>query len=54
MLFSFLFIFEKKLLYANSEEPDQTPHFATSDLVLDCLPMFHKEDASLIWLKEAV
>ena len=26
-------------LFANSGDPDQTPHFATSDLGLRCLPI---------------
>ena len=26
-------------LYANSEDPDQTPQYAASDQVLHCLPM---------------
>ena len=29
----------KEFCVANSEEPDRTPHFAASDLVLHCLPM---------------
>ena len=36
---------------ANSGEPDQTPRFAVSDLVLHCLLMSHKKDARLIWVK---
>ena len=49
--FPFLFKFEKKLLYVNSGEPDQTPQsFAASDLVLQGLPMSHKEDTRLIGL----
>ena len=48
--FSFLFIFQLKLLFANSGEPDQTPHFAAFDLVLHCLPMSHKKEARLIWV----
>ena len=35
---------------ANSGEPDQTPCYAASDLVLHCLPMSHKKDARLIWV----
>ena len=35
----------------NSGEPDQTPQNAASDLVLHCLPMYHKKDAMLIWVK---
>ena len=48
--FSFLFKFKKKT-QANSREPDQTPHFEASDLVLHCLPMSHRKDARLIWVK---
>ena len=39
---------------ANSGEPDQRPHLAASDLVLHCLPMSHKKDARLIWIKHVV
>ena len=46
--FSRLLKFEKKFLISNSEEPDQTPRFAASNLVLHCLPMSHKMDARLI------
>ena len=42
--------FLKKFLSANSGEPDQTPCFAASDLVLHCLLMFHKKKAWLIWI----
>ena len=37
--FSFLFYFEYILLLANSEDPDQTPRSAASDLGQHCLPM---------------
>ena len=37
-------------MLANSVEPDQTPLFAASDLVLNCLPMSQKKDARLIWV----
>ena len=36
-------LFQKKLLLVNSREPGQKPRFAASDLVLHCLPMFHKK-----------
>ena len=36
----------------NSEEPDQTPRFAASNLVLRCLPMSHKKDSRLIWVNK--
>ena len=52
--FSFLFKFLKKLLFTNSGGPDQTPRFAASDLTLYCLPMSHKKDARLIWVKHAL
>ena len=50
MYFSSLLKFYKKFLFANSGEPDQTPHFGASDLVLQCLQMSHKKDAMLIWV----
>ena len=49
--FSFLFKFKKKFLQATSREPDQMPSIVASDLVLHCLPMSHKKDARLIWVK---
>ena len=53
-IFHFCSNFQKKqqLLFANSEEPDQTPCFAASDLVLHCLPLSHKKDARLIWVND--
>ena len=39
------FLYVKKLLFANSGEPDLTPRFAASDLVLHCLSLSHKKDA---------
>ena len=50
-IFAFLFSFKNIILSTNCEEPDQTSRFATSDLVLQCLPMSHKNDAWLIWVK---
>ena len=41
-------------LKANSGEPDERPHFAASDLVLHCLPMFPKKLARLIWANHRV
>ena len=40
------------ILQANSGDPDQTLCPAASDLVLHCLPMSHKKDARLIWVKQ--
>ena len=37
-------------MLAKSEEPDQTPHSAASDLVLHCMHMSHKKDTMLIWV----
>ena len=49
-IFHFYSKFKRKLLFVNSGEPDQTLHFAASDLVLHCLPMSHKKDDMLIWV----
>ena len=49
-----VFIFIKKIqniLSSNSGEPDQMPHTAVFDLDLHHLPMSHKKDAMLIWIK---
>ena len=53
-IFPVLFKFSLKLMQANSEEPDQTPHSLASDLVLHYLPMSHKKDARHIWVKNAI
>ena len=34
----------------NSGDPDQTPHYLTSDLGLRCLPMSHKKTLGLYGL----
>ena len=36
---------------ANSAEPDQAMHFVASDWVVHCLPMPHKVDPRLTWVK---
>ena len=38
-------------MLANSEDPDQTPHNAVSDLDLHGLYMSYEKDAMLIWVK---
>ena len=38
-------------LNANSVDRDQMPHFAASDLGLNCLPMCHLWDAMYTWVK---
>ena len=38
-------------LYANSVDPDQTPHSAASDLSLHCLPMSLLSEARYKWVK---
>ena len=38
-------------LWSNSGEHDQTPRSVASDLVLHCLPMAHKKEAKLKWVK---
>ena len=40
-----------KIKIANRIAPDGTPPFAASHLGLFCLPMSHKKDARLIWVK---
>ena len=45
------FIFIRNL--ANSGDPDQMPHSVVSDLGMHCLPMSHKKDSMLIWVKGA-
>ena len=43
--FSFSIKFQKTTA-SKKERPDQTPHYAMSDLGLCCLPMSHKKDTS--------
>ena len=50
VFFHFYSNFKRNFCKQNSEEPDQTPHFAASDLVLHFLHMSHKKDARLIWV----
>ena len=38
-------------LFANSEDPDQTPHSAASDLGLHCLPITLLWVSRLQWVK---
>ena len=38
-------------MQANSGEPDQTSRYAASGLVLHCLPMSHRKEAMLKWVK---
>ena len=54
MLTGIFFIFSQILIencMKNRKANDQTPHYAVSDLYLHCLPMSHKNDARLIWVK---
>ena len=37
-------------MFTNSGVPDQTLHYAASDLGLQCFPMSHKKGARLIWV----
>ena len=50
-IFSFLFHFSMKIISANRIAPDGMPRFAVSHLGLFCLPMSHKKDVRLIWVK---
>ena len=38
-------------VFANSEDPDQMPHSAASDMDLHCLPVTHLGVSSLQWAK---
>ena len=49
-MLSFLLFFAQKFLYANSVDPDQTPHFAASELGLHCLHMSPKGVGIRQWL----
>ena len=52
-IFSFLFNFSMKIVSAKRiATPDGTPRFAVSHLGLFCLPMSHKKDDRLIWVKK--
>ena len=46
-----IFHFSKKIISANRIAPDGTPRFAASHLGLLYLPISHKKDARLIWVK---
>ena len=47
----YLFHFSMKFMSANRIAPDGTPRFAELHLGLFCLPMSHKKDVRLIWVK---
>ena len=52
-MYVFIFIlFQIDIPVSKSEDPDQTPHSAASDLGLHCLPMSNKWDASLMWVNK--
>ena len=51
MYFFICILFRIDILVANSEDPDQTPRSAASDLGLHCLPVSQKWDTRLIWVK---
>ena len=53
VLFHFYSILNRYFCLANSEDPDQTPRSAASDLGLHCLPRSPKRDARLIWVNIA-
>ena len=48
--FTLIQILKEHSVQANSGDPDLMPHFASSDLGLNCLHMFHKKDDRLIWV----
>ena len=52
--FSFKFHFSMKFMSANRITPDGTTRSTASHLGLFCLPMSHKKDARLIWVKPVI
>ena len=46
----YIFLKKKAKLFANSGDPDQTPHSAASDLGLHCLPVTLLRVSRLQWL----
>ena len=52
--FSLLFHCSMKFKKTNRISPDGTPRSAATCLGLFCLPMSHKKDARLIWVKWTV
>ena len=51
LVFIITWFTEITVLYANNVDPDQTLHFAVSDLGLHCLPMSHLRDTMLKCVK---
>ena len=51
---SFLFHFSMKIMSAKSIAQDGTWRLAASHLGLFCLPMSHKKDTRLIWIKWSI
>ena len=49
-IFVIFISFQIDIPVSNSEDPDQTPHSAVSELGLHCLPMSQKWEARLIWV----
>ena len=47
-----IFLQKKTKLFANSGDPDQTPHSAASDLGLHCLPITLLGVFRLQWVKK--
>ena len=47
----YLLHFSMKFMQANRIAPDGTPRSSASNLGLFCLPMSHRKDARLIWVK---
>ena len=47
----YIFLKKKVILFANSGDPDQTPHSAASDLGLHCLPSTLLQVFRLQWVK---
>ena len=46
----FLLILKCKIILANSDDTDETPHYTVSDLDLHCLPMSQTRDDRLTYV----
>ena len=51
MYFFIFILFRIDIPVKNSEDPDQTPRSAASDLGLHCLPVSQNWDAKFMWVK---
>ena len=53
-IYNFYESFNRKIMQANSGDPDQRSHSVASDLGLHYFAMSHKKDDRHIWVKNAI